>query len=149
MFSHACPNKRQQFRLAPDQRCHVLRDMPKSKSHPGLRLPAELATLITSASLEMSKQVSKAFRIEGPRRTRKDGHTLRPGRETPLWNELRAELQPHLQAYGSQVNLGRLLGLPRQRINGFITGGGEMPDAERTLQLLAWLMAVRRGRRPS
>ena len=28
-------------------------------------------------------------------------------------------------------------------------GGGEMPDAERTLQLLAWLMAVRQGKRPS
>jgi hypothetical protein len=51
--------------------------------------------------------------------------------------------------YGDQANLGRILGLPRQRVNAFITGGGQMPDAERTLQLLAWLMAAQRGRRPS
>lgn len=43
---------------------------------------------------------------------------------------------------------GRLLGLPGQRINAFVTGGGEMPDAERTLQLLAWSIAVRKGTRP-
>lgn len=75
------------------------------------------------------------------------GATLRPGKHTPLWNELRAQLRPHLYKRGQQANLGRLLGLPRQRINAFVTGGGQMPDAERTLQLLAWLMAVRDGRR--
>lgn len=123
--------------------------MPYSGLHPNLRLPAELAEMILSASVEMAKQTANAFRIEPRKRGRKGGGTLRPGRETPLWNELRAQLRPYLRAYGSQVNLGRLLGLPRQRVNGFVTGGGEMPDAERTLQLLAWLMAVRRGRRPS
>ena len=66
-----------------------------------------------------------------------------------MWNELRRQLRPFLKEYGRQVNLGRLLGLPRQRINAFVTGGGEMPDAERTLQLLAWLVAVRKGSRPS
>jgi hypothetical protein len=34
-------------------------------------------------------------------------------------------------------------------VNSFVTGGGRMPDAERTLQLLAWLVAVRQGRRPA
>jgi hypothetical protein len=29
------------------------------------------------------------------------------------------------------------------------TGGGQMPDAKRALQLLAWLIAVRQGHRPS
>ena len=77
------------------------------------------------------------------------GATLRPGKNTPLWNELRAQLRPHLHKRGQQVNLGRMLDLPRQRINAFVTGGGQMPDAERTLQLLAWLMAVRQGRRPA
>ena len=48
-----------------------------------------------------------------------------------------------------QANLGRLLGLPRQRINAFVTGGGEMPDAERILQLLAWLLAAKKGQRPA
>ncbi|HUJ44239.1 MAG TPA: hypothetical protein VLW52_11585 [Opitutaceae bacterium] len=100
-----------------------------------------LADLIIEAAVEMTRQSRKAYRIRHrPHR----GATLRPGRETPLWNELRAQLRPYLVKYGDQANLGRLLALPRQRINAFVTGGGEMPDAERTLQLLAWLMAVRR-----
>ncbi len=39
--------------------------------------------------------------------------------------------------------LGRLLGLPRQRVHEFIVGRGRMPDAERTLLLMEWL-AVRK-----
>jgi len=116
---------------------------------PIIELPYELARLIRLAAEEMAKQAPKAFQIEPRRRSRRGGATLRPGKETPLWNELRAQVRPHLQVYGQQVNLGRQLGLPRQRINAFVTGGGEMPDAERTLQLLAWLMAVRQGKRPS
>lgn len=116
---------------------------------PSLEVPAKLAEVIFVASFEMAKRAAKAYRIEARKRGRRGGGTLRPGKETPLWNELRRQLRPHLRVYGSQVNLGRLLGLPRQRINAFVTGGGEMPDAERTLQLLAWLMAVRRGRPPS
>jgi hypothetical protein len=112
-----------------------------------LELPAKLGELILLAAVEMAKQSHKAFRI-----TRRHGHigiTLRPGKDTPLWNELRAQLRLHLHKHGQQANLGRLLGLPRQQINSFVTGGGRMPDAERTLQLLAWLMAVRQGRRPA
>ena len=110
-------------------------------------MPAVLVELILTIAMEMTKQAGRAFRVE-PRRARTGG-TLRPGKETPLWNELRAQLRPHLRKYGDQVNLGRVLGLPRQRINAFVTGGGQMPDAERTLQLLAWLIAVRQRRRPS
>lgn len=109
-----------------------------------------LGEAIFEAALEMAKQSPKAFRIEPKRRPRRaGGGTLRPGKETPLWNVLRGQLRPHLKQYGNQANLGRLLGLPRQRINAFVTGGGQMPDAERTLQILAWLIAVRRGRPPS
>jgi hypothetical protein len=111
-----------------------------------LELPAKLGELILMAAVEMAKQSHKAFRIE---RRPGSGRTLRPGKETPLWNELRAQLRPHLLKYGHQANLGRMLDLPRQRVNAFVTGGGQMPDAERTLQLLAWLMAVRRGGRPA
>lgn len=111
-----------------------------------LELPAELSVMIIAAAVEMAKQSHKAFRIDG---RPKHGVTLRPGQETPLWNALRAQLRPHLIKYGDQANLGRILGLPRQRVNAFITGGGQMPDAERTLQLLAWLMAAQHGRRPS
>ncbi len=111
-----------------------------------LRLPAKLADEILVAAIEMARQTPKAFRIH---RRPGRGATLRPGKETPLWNELRAQLRPYLLKYGHQANLARLLGLPRQRVNAFVTGGGQMPDAERTLQLLAWLMAVRHGRRPA
>ena len=112
-------------------------------------MPPSLVEIVTAAAREMAKQTSKAFRVEPKRRSRKGGATLRPGKETPLWNVLRTELRPHLKTYGSQANLGRLLGLPRQRINDFVTGGGQMPDAERTLQLLAWLLAMRQRRPPS
>ena len=120
-----------------------------SYPHPiplGLILPAELGELILEAAASMAHHSHRAFRID---RRPGRGVTLRPGKETPLWNELRAQLRPHLRKYGHQANLGRLLGLPRQRVNAFVTGGGQMPDAERTLQLLAWLMAVRHGRHPA
>jgi hypothetical protein len=111
----------------------------------GLQIPAELTLLILETATEMAKQAHKAYRIE--HRARR-GATLRPGKDTPLWNELRAQLRPHLRRYGDQVNLGRVLALPRQRINAFVTQGTQMPDAERTLQMLAWLIATRRGQRP-
>lgn len=110
------------------------------------QLPIKLAELILEAAAAMAGQTQKAFLISGRRR---GGRTLRPGPETPLWNELRTQLRPFLIKHGDQVNLGRILGLPRQRVNDFVTGGGAMPDAERTLQLLAWLMATRHGRRPA
>jgi hypothetical protein len=109
-------------------------------------LPLKLAELIVAAAVEMARDSQKAFRISD--RGRGHGATLRPGRETPLWNELRAQLRPYLKKYGEQANLARVLGLPRQRINDFVTGGAQMPDAERTLQLLAWLMAARHQKRP-
>ena len=124
-----------------------MRDMSNSRIISRLELPAKLIELILEAAMAMAKHSAKAFRVE-PKRSRR-GATLRPGKETPLWNELRAQLRPQLLKYGQQVNLGRVLGLPRQRINAFVTGGGEMPDAERTLQLLAWLIATRQGNRPS
>lgn len=111
-------------------------------------LPIGVILAIEEAAEEMVAHLSKSFRVENRQRGR-GGKTLRPGPVTPLWNELRSQLRPLLKKYGHQANLGRLLGLPRQRVNAFVTGGGEMPDAERTLQLLAWLIAVRRGPRPS
>lgn len=110
-------------------------------------LPLKLAELIFEAATEMAEHSRKAYRIRHRRIGR--GVTLRPGKETPLWNELRAQLRPHLFRRGEQANLGRVLGLPRQRVNAFVTAGTQMPDAERTLQLLAWLMVARRGKRPA
>lgn len=125
-----------------------MRDMYLRRNHPKADIPVALLDLLVAASVVMAHESIKAFRIEPRRRTRQGGGTLRPGNETPLWNELRRQLRPHLRRYGRQANLARLLGLPRQRVNAFVTGGGEMPDAERTLQLLAWLMTVQRGRMP-
>lgn len=111
-----------------------------------LEVPLKLGELIVEAAAAMAEHSPKAFRVGGRRR---GGRTLRPGPETPLWNELRAQLHPLLGQHGDQAMLARMLGLPRQRINDFVTGGGKMPDAERTLQLLAWLMAAKHGRRPA
>lgn len=110
-----------------------------------LDLPLKLAELIHAAATEMAKRSQKAFQIS-ERRTRR-GATLRPGKDTPLWNELRAQIRPHLRRRGEQANLARVLGLPRQRVHAFMSSGTQMPDAERTLQLLAWLLVARRGRR--
>jgi hypothetical protein len=118
-----------------------------SLSH--LDLPAEITLAILTSAIELSKYSTKMFRLELRRRGRRAGRTLRPGNETPLWNTLREQVRPYLRNYGQQANLGRVLGLPRQRINAFITSGRQMPDAERTLQLMAWLIAARSGRRPT
>lgn len=113
-----------------------------------MALMESLFDLIEVAAAEMAQQGCHAYKL----RTNPPGQaykTLRPGRHTPLWNELRAQLRPLLRPHGSQAQLARLLGLPRQQINAYITSGTRMPDAERTLQLLAWLMACRLDRRPS
>ncbi len=111
-----------------------------------LEVPLKLGELIVEAAMAMAEQAPKAFRVSNRRR---GGRTLRPGPDTPLWNELREQLRPLLRRRGDQAMLARLLGLPRQRVNDFVTGGGTMPDAERTPQLLAWLMAAKHGRRPA
>lgn len=110
-------------------------------------LPEGLAAAVVEMAKMMGQLAHKAYRIDRP--SSKRGGTLRPGRHTPLWNELRSQMRPYLTRYGDQVNLGRLLGLPRQRINAYMTQHSQMPDAERTLQMLAWLIAVRRGQPPS
>ncbi len=121
--------------------------MSYSTSEAAHGLPEALAAAVVEMARLMAKHAHKAYRIDRPAARR--GKTLRPGRQTPLWNELRAQLRPHLVRYGDQANLARLLGLPRQRIQAYVTQNSQMPDAERTLQLLVWLLAVRRGERPA
>lgn len=74
---------------------------------------------------------------------------MRPGRDTPLWNKLAAEMRPLLRKRGEKAQLARLLGLHRQAINGFFASGSRMPDAERTLLLLEWLRVRRAGKKPA
>lgn len=71
--------------------------------------------------------------------------TLRPGEETPLWNELVRQVRPHLRKRGNKAQLARLLGLPRQRLQDCLKAGSASLDAERTLLLIGWLGFFQRG----
>jgi len=114
--------------------------------YPHLDVIGGVSLFLFEALAEMAKSGTKAFLSTGRHRR---NCRLRPGRHTPLWNELAGEIRPYLRKYGDQVNLGRLLGLPRQRIHTYFVKRTQIPDAERALQFLAWLIAVRQGRRPS
>lgn len=70
---------------------------------------------------------------------------LRPGPNTPLWNELVRQVKPYLRKYGSKSQLARLLGLPRQRLQDCLKAKTACLDAERTLLLLGWLGFFQRG----
>jgi predicted aminopeptidase len=115
--------------------------------HPRINTIAEFSEILASAATEIAKQSNKAFRLE--KRRDGSGKTLRPGKDTPLWNALLAELEPHLEKHGAQAQLARLLGLDRQAVHAFVKGRTRMPDAERTLQMVAWLMAVRESQPPA
>jgi hypothetical protein len=67
------------------------------------------------------------------------------GPQTPLWNELAATLHRLLRRRGDKVRLARYLGISRQRLHLLLVARTAYPDAERTLQLLVWLQARRRG----
>ena len=83
----------------------------------------------------------------GPRRAA--GGTLRPGRDTPLWNKLAAEVLSLLKRRGGRAQLARLLGVHRQAVNEYFASKTRMPDAERTLLLIEWLRVRRSGKRPA
>lgn len=119
---------------------------PPLKLPKRMELPAALAEILAAAAIAYLEDRRRAFRIE---RRPRQGATLRPGKDTPLWNALVAEVRPHLRRYGTQVNLGRLLGLDRQTVHAYFIARTRMPDAERTLQLLTWLIALRKGLPPS
>src|SRR3972149_6366006 len=63
-----------------------------------------------------AQQAAKAARKAHKERTRVPrGATLRPGTDTPLWNELATEARTLIRHYGEKDNLARFLGVPRQR----------------------------------
>ena len=70
---------------------------------------------------------------------------MRPGTDTPLWNELVRRIRPHLHRRGSKAQLARLLGVPRQRLQDCLKKKSASLDAERTLLLLGWLGFFQRG----
>lgn len=89
---------------------------------------------------------SRAIEARKQRRNPKRGMALMPGPDTPLWNELVRQVNPHLRKRGSKAQLARLLLLPRQRLQVCLKAERGAFDAERTLLLLAWLRARRQGR---
>lgn len=132
------------FRMQSPGRCHLIGDIITSRAlaeHVNL-IPNLLNALLEEAAASVLEAKDKNRRA----RRRRVGATLRPGAETPLWNELRTAVHLSTRKYGDQVKLARILGLPRQRVNSYLTGGGQMPDAERTLLLIGWLAAHKEGK---
>jgi hypothetical protein len=108
-----------------------------------LRQLLPLVELLIFAAEESAKAARAAYK---ERRRRPRGATLRPGADTPLWNELVAATRQQLSGYGAKARLARILGVPRQRVHQYLRDATACPDAERTLLLLAWVHAARNGR---
>ena len=106
-------------------------------------LPAGLAFFETSFGF-LSPAGRASVRLRGQPRN-SGGGTLRPGRETPLWNQLVTQCRPLLKRRGEKAQLARLLGVHRQAINEYFVSQNRMPDAERTLLLIEWLEARRKN----
>lgn len=108
-----------------------------------LEIQADLALALGEAAVKGARALAAAL----PSRKRpKRGETLKPGVDTPMWNALAAAVEAQLKHRGERVRLARLLGWPRQRVTELMRGRARLPDAERTLLLLAWLHARRHGR---
>jgi hypothetical protein len=105
-----------------------------------LALVEDLIAAAAKAARRGREQATRA-----PRRPQRSQLTLRPGSDTPLWNELVRQVRPHLRKYGSKAQLARLLGLHRQRLQDCLKAGSACLDAERTLLLIGWLGFFQRG----
>jgi hypothetical protein len=110
--------------------------------HPRLKLLDPAMDALMQAARETGLQVAKFARD----RSLKAYRTLQPGTDTPLWNELRRRVASQLGKRGEKVLLARFLGISRQRLHLMIKTGAACPDAERTLLLLAWVIAREQAR---
>lgn len=111
-------------------------------SHAKAGVADEVGPMLWEAGARLVLDPADAARRAAARK-RKPGATLRPGEGTPLWNAVAAELRREFAAHGEQARLARALGVSRQSLNAWLTGV-RLPDAERTLQLVAWMLARRR-----
>lgn len=109
-------------------------------SHVTYSVFIDFLTELGEAAFNASREAIKAHQSEKRRRSALSRNALKPGSETPLWNEMKNRLQFHTSKHGSKAILARELGLPRQRIHQFLREGSAMSDAERTLLLLTWLI---------
>ena len=114
--------------------------------HPRLEITGAIASALIEAAAKSAGAAAQA--APGPTRSRR-GQTLQAGAATPLWNALAAAVRAESKRYGDQARLGRLLGLSRQRVHALLHGRHAMPDAERTLLLMAWLHARTSGVDPA
>ena len=107
-----------------------------------LEVPLDLAIALAEAAIKTARtRLAEDRRRRRPRR----GATVKPGADTPLWNELARALRAEVGGRGSQARLARILQLPRQRVHELLKRGRYLPDAERTLLLLVWLSARQHG----
>lgn len=115
--------------------------------HPRARPLVEIVELLVAAAeaAVAAQRATRAAEARRRHRPRKRGLTLRPGTNTPLWNELVRQMQPHLRRRGSKAQLARLLGLHRQRLHECLRAGSASLDAERTLLLVGWLGYFQQG----
>jgi len=101
-----------------------------------LRSLNPLLTLIETAAVDLAREMRRRTKPALRRRQT----TLRPGHETPHWLALVELARPHLRRRGAKALLARELGLHRGRVSQYFTRQSAMPDAERTLRLLFWLL---------
>lgn len=96
--------------------------------------------LLEAADVLAEERRAKAAKAakSSKRAARALGTTLRPGPDTVLWNTVVGQLAPFVSRRGNQAKLGRVLGVPRQRIHAYFVARTQMPDAERLLILLTW-----------
>ena len=112
-------------------------------THPRLEAVLAASGMIMEAPAFAARFAQRQLhRATRPRRRQ----TLRPGIDTPLWNSLAQALRARLTRYGDKARLARFLGVPRQRLDDFLRGRRSLPDAERTLLLLHWLVAKNSGK---
>jgi hypothetical protein len=116
----------------------------KQAARGGPLLPLQLVEDLIVVAITAAREAARA-QTPATLRPRKRSLTLRPGPETPCWNELVRQVRPHLRKYGAKSQLARLLGLPRQRLQDCLKTGSASLDAERTLLLLGWLGFFQRG----
>ena len=102
----------------------------------------DLSEGLAYVAREAIRLARQSYREHHPRHR---GATVRPGPDTPMWNELAAEARRLIRKRGEKVNLGRFLGVPRQRVHQYLMEKSAGPDAERTLRLLLWVRARRAG----
>lgn len=113
--------------------------------HPRIELWLTLSNALAIAAETGVRRAHAALRRRRPGSYR----TRRPGAQSPMWNVCVKLLREQLVPYGAKARLARYLGVPKQRLNDFLTGRSRLPDAELMLRMLHWLGERAEGRDPS